>query len=163
VNARLSFFRIGNTLLLIWFVALISLLVLFVINAGISQADLPSFGALLGSLVIIALNHVLNLWMLQRYYPDREMSVRFRRGHGIITVLYAVSLVFLLVLLYYGLRDIYRYPHASLLVRFLLWGTLAGGLIGCVMVFVQHRLRGHIRRAYAGSLRDMIDNIGQTG
>lgn len=159
---RLLFFRICNTLLLTWFVAITTLLLLFMIRVGLSPEDLPSFAAVLGSLLIIAVNHLLNLWMLQRYYPDREMPVRFRRWHGVMTVLYALSLVLLLVLTYYGLRDIYRYPRVSFLVQFLLWGTAAGGLCGCWMVILQHRLRNRIQRAYAGAMREMIDKIGES-
>jgi hypothetical protein len=117
------------------------------------------------ALLIIALNGFLNIYLLQRFYPDKLLPLSVKRLNAVSLALNILAAIGILILCIYGasleFRSDYNYRgrdasgKIALAIIFFLW------LVQVVILVMQGRLPGIISRNNREKMNSLIDSIGQ--
>ena len=112
------------------------------------------------ALLIILLNGLLNIHILQRFYPDKLFAKGAKLLNSILTVLnIIVNIGFLLVCIYGASEELgekgNRAGRIGLGLFFFLW------LLQLAVLIMQMQLAGRIKRNNRESINSLIDSIGQ--
>jgi hypothetical protein len=144
--------------------ALVFFIYLFIlILNNISRAvDFWIGGLFLAGLLAIILNGFLNIYLLQRFFPDRLVPEGVHRLNTISIVLNSLLSIGLLIWNIYITSELfsyrYRIPTAqkiTLAIFFVLW------MVQVVILVLQVQLPGLINRNNRDKMNSMIDSIGQ--
>jgi len=139
------------------------LLSINLLNRHTRAADYIFAFVFLFGFLVITLNGFLNIYLLQRFFPDRLLPASVKRLHVLSLLLNVLVAIGLLVLCIYGasveLTNDYEERDASgkiaLAVIFFLW------LVQVIVLIMQGQLPGIIRRNNREKMDSLIDSIGQ--
>jgi hypothetical protein len=141
------------------------LLVIQLINARLtSTEDLLIIFLILFGLAAITLNGFLNIFILQRYFPDKLVPANIKSIAVLSLILNILASIGLLIFILYAASWIFRYDapgrdfssgKRSLAIISLAW------IIQLVVLTMQSRLPAVINRNNKKSISNLIDSIGQ--
>jgi len=114
-------------------------------------------------MLMIALNGLLNIYVLQRYFPDKLLPGAIRRLNVLCLIVnFLVSVVILIFCFYAATFEFSSYNgeqdqqgKIALVILFFLW------LVQVVVLIMQTRLPGIINRNNRKKMDSLIDSIGQ--
>ena len=145
--------------------ALVCLILLFInlLNSYNRSSDYFFSFAFLFGFLVVTLNGFLNIYLLQRFFPDKLLPVTIKRLHVLSLVLNILIAIGLLILCIYGAslefsnnyegRDVSG--KIALAVIFFLW------LVQIIILIMQGQLPGVISRNNREKMDSLIDSIGQ--
>jgi len=145
--------------------ALVCLILLFInlLNSYNRTSDYFFAFIFLFGFLAITLNGFLNIYLLQRFFPDKLLPVTIKRLHVLSLVLNILIAIGLLILCIYGAslefsnnyegRDVSG--KIALAVIFFLW------LVQIIILIMQGQLPGVISRNNREKMDSLIDSIGQ--
>lgn len=112
---------------------------------------------------MIALNCFLNIYILQRFFPDKLIPLATRRLHLIIMLITGLVSVALLIICLYAAIDDYgeEYDEVGRTGRIFLLAFSTMLIVQLVVLVMQGRLPGLIRRNNHNKMHSMIDSIGE--
>ena len=147
--------------------ALICFILMFInfINSSYARSDeeylfvfLPLF-----SLLLISLNGLLNIYILQRFFPDKLLPAAVRRLNAVSLGFNILVAVGMLILCIYAAS--YEFGNENevedsagkiaLAILFFLW------LVQIIVLVMQGQLPGLINRNHRDKMDSLIDSIGQ--
>ena len=141
------------------------LLIIQLINARLSTTqDFLIFFLVLFGLGAITLNGFLNIFMLQRYFPDKLIPANVKSIAILSLILNILASIGLLIFILYAASWMFRYDSPgrdfssgkrSLAIISLAW------IIQLVVLTMQGRLPAIINRNNKKSISNLIDSIGQ--
>jgi len=119
--------------------------------------------AFLFGLLVIAVNGFLNIYILQRFFPDKLLPPGIKRLNSISLVVNVVASVGLLLLCIYGAKEEFGPGNEdkssggkiALFSFFFMWVTQV------IVLIMQGQLPGTISRNNRESIDSLIDSIGQ--
>jgi hypothetical protein len=145
--------------------ALVCLILLFleVLNSRSSGGDFFIVFIFLLGLFLITINGFLNIYLLQRYFPDKQLSAGIKQLNVISLVFNILASAGILILCIYGASvefssgNEYRDASGKLALGliFLLW------IVQVIVLFMQGQLPGLINRNHHAKINSLIDSIGQ--
>ena len=157
------FFALNIVTALLSFMLLFSLVMFIRAESGIKEEYL-SFGISIFALCVVILNSFLNIFFLQRYYPDKIASRSVRRItmlSFILTII--ITACFLVASIILGEEEFSTNDQGldtsdkiKLAIIFLLTILLI------IVLIMQGQLPRFIRRNHQMSVHSLIDSIGQS-
>src|SRR5262245_51715526 len=145
--------------------ALVCFIFLFInlIDSYNRSSDYAIAALTLISLLVITMNGFLNIYILQRFFPDKLVPEGTRRLNTISIVINGIVAAGILLLCIYAAsvefsgsyetRDVAG--EIALAILFLLW------IVQVVVLIMQSQLPGLINRNNGKKMRSMIDSIGR--
>jgi hypothetical protein len=156
------FFALNFVLSLPALVCLIFLIISFLNSSRTGGFYLYAF-LLLSGLLMITLNGFLNIYLIQRFFPDKLLPISVKRLNILSLVLNILVAIGVLILCIYGASEEFSRSSEgrdtsgklALAIIFVLW------LVQVVILVMQGQLPGLISRNNRESMHSLIDSIGQ--
>lgn len=105
-------------------------------------------------------NSSINLYLLEKFFPDKVPGKKIRIFSGILYVLSSIAILFVLIGVVSIVYDIsskkYTYSFQYVMMYLVVSAIAILGLTGCYILWVQVSLRKSIRRNYEASLNNFL-------
>ena len=145
--------------------AFICFAVLFIdiLNRFTRNADLLILCSVLFSLLVIPVNGFLNIYVLQRFFPDKSLPRGVKTMNAIcITLSVLVAIAWLIFTIYGATQEFGSYEYerdsvgkTTVIVLFFFW------VLQVIVLIMQGQLIRTIGRNNRESMHSLIDSIGQ--
>lgn len=112
------------------------------------------------SFLTVAINSLINIYILQRHYPDKQISSSLKTINVIWIVLNIVVALFSCGLCYMGIKEEMSNSHTESWVMLLLIALITWTLIHIMIIVFQIKLIRTINRGVKSGVRSLIDQLG---
>ncbi len=134
-----------------------------VVNYFDSYSDFLLIFVILFGLLMITINGLLNIYVLQRFFPDKLIPATVKRLNIVSLVTNILVAIGILIVCVYGATEVFgpgedgrdNSSKIVLVILSFLW------LIQVVVLFMQGQLPGIISRNNRQKMRSLIDSIGE--
>lgn len=137
--------------------------VMLFVNLGDAPRGEAVYNILFGiAAVILLCNCLLNMIIVQRYYPDTLIPPGFKTFQTVITILSSLLIFALVILCLISIRGVFwgEYAGSSQREKVSFLIACAYALVLMVTLIIQFQLPGHIRRNNQKKMASLIDSIG---
>jgi hypothetical protein len=146
------------------FVFFIFLVIRFLNTSRYKETD-SAFFIVVFTLLIVTLNGFLNIYILQRFYPDKLLPLSVKRLNAVSLALNILAAIAILILCIYAASWVFRSDYTygrrdasgkiALAIIFFLW------LVQVMVLVMQGQLPVLISRNNREKMSSLIDSIGQ--
>jgi hypothetical protein len=156
------FFALNFILALPAFVCL-ALLIIYFSDAYHTGEDNFYFIIFVFALSVITLNGFLNIYLLQRFFPDKLIPAATKRLNLVSLILTSIITAGLLILFIYGASEEFsadnEYRDASGKIALVI--ILLALIIQTIVLIMQGQLPGRISRNNSEQIDSLVDSIGK--